>query len=159
MRFLEMNAMTLIFASMALLHCKHGHHCVKHARHAPQIANPASVSIEGIRKEKIAGIDRLVLRVSAINLNEPSGRLYLDTIAIVHGDSPETEHELWTEQSKFVDITVSYLSSLRYTETVGGNGKARIKADLAAHFDTLLTKGKVSRIDFIKFIVRRANVE
>ena len=94
------------------------------------------------------------LNPPSINLNEPSGNRYLKVTMFLELSSKKTEEEIELKKNRVLDTAISYLSSLRYADTVGDNGKDRIRRELIKQVNGLLDTGKVRRIYFSEFIVQ-----
>jgi flagellar protein FliL len=89
-----------------------------------------------------------------VNLDEPGTSRYLKVTVQLEVENPEVEAVIEKSKDLVRDDVLSYLSSLHVKDTLGADGKDRIRKDLLAALDKDLGTGKVRRMFFKEFVVQ-----
>jgi len=89
-----------------------------------------------------------------VNLNEPSGDRYLRVRAELEVSSEDVLKEVESRQSQLRDQILGYLSSLRFTQTQGIEGKEKIRQAIINRINAYLRTGRVVGVYFTEFVVQ-----
>ncbi len=112
----------------------------------PHQAEPAPVNeISG----PVVALDPFV-----VNLDEPGTSRYLKVTIQLELATPEGEAAIEHSKQLVRDAVLSYLSGLHVKDTLGSDGKDKIRKDLIAALDKDLGAGKVRRMFFNEFVVQ-----
>lgn len=114
----------------------------------------AEVAKEDAHDEK-EGHPHTPLDAFVVNLNEPGSSRYLKTTVELELSSARAAEELNKSKSAVRDELLRYLSSLSVQETLGEEGKNKIRTELASRADKVLGGGgKVHKLFFSEFVVQ-----
>ena len=89
-----------------------------------------------------------------VNLNEPGTTRFLKASFEVELTSPHAVEELDKSKRVVRDEVLRYLSGLTYADTLGEEGKARIRDEVTFRVDKSLGGGRVKRTFFTEFVVQ-----
>jgi flagellar FliL protein len=89
-----------------------------------------------------------------VNLDEPGTSRYLKVTLQLEVENAEVEAAIEKTKDLVRDDVLSYLSGLHVKDTLGVDGKDRIRKDLMAALDKDLGAGKVHRMFFKEFVVQ-----
>ena len=89
-----------------------------------------------------------------VNLMDNNGERYLKTTIQIEVSSQDCISELDLLKPKVMDSILGLLSSKRYKEIAGFEGKQRLKDEIAVRLNSYLTKGQVRRVYFTEFLIQ-----
>jgi len=89
-----------------------------------------------------------------VNLIDNNGERYLKTTIQIEVSSQDCISELDLLKPKIMDSILGLLSSKRYKEIAGFEGKQRLKYEIAVSLNSYLTKGQVRRVYFTEFLIQ-----
>jgi flagellar FliL protein len=110
-----------------------------------EAAAPAGNEIHG----PVVSLDPFV-----VNLDEPGTSRYLKVSVQLEVQDKEVEEALEKNKQLVRDEMLSYLSGLHVKDTLGTEGKDKIRKDLLASLDKSLGQGRVHRMFFNEFVVQ-----
>lgn len=89
-----------------------------------------------------------------VNLNDPSGDRYLRASIVLELDNEKMALEYQARESLVRDRIITFLSSLRFGQTQGAQGKEQIRKGIAAQVNAHLKAGKLRGVYFTEFVVQ-----
>ncbi len=89
-----------------------------------------------------------------VNLMDDNGERYLKTTLQIEVSSQECMAELERLKPKVTDNILVLLSSKRYKEIAGFEGKQNLRDEIAVRLNRYLAKGQVRRIYFTEFLIQ-----
>lgn len=89
-----------------------------------------------------------------VNLMDDNGERYLKTTIQIEVSSQECAAELDRLKPKVTDNILVLLSSKRYKEIAGFEGKQNLRDEIAVRLNRYLSKGQVRRIYFTEFLIQ-----
>jgi flagellar FliL protein len=89
-----------------------------------------------------------------VNLMDGSGERYLKTVIQVETSSEECMTELNLLKPKIVDNVLDLLSSKKYKEIVGYEGKQQLREEISMRINNYLSKGRITHVYFTEFVIQ-----
>ncbi|RLB94781.1 MAG: flagellar basal body protein FliL [Deltaproteobacteria bacterium] len=89
-----------------------------------------------------------------VNLMDNNGERYLKTTIQIEVSSKDCLSELDLVKPKILDSILGLLSSKKYKEIAGFEGKQRLKDEIAVRLNGYLTKGQIRRVYFTEFLIQ-----
>jgi flagellar FliL protein len=119
--------------------------------------NTASKGKEYQKAEKTAGI-LWPLEPFIVNLADNTGDRYLKAVIQLEVSGQEEGKEktkaLDELKPKLRDCVLDILSSKSYSELMDINGKQRLRQDIAAKLNKILSKGEIKHVYFTEFVIQ-----
>jgi flagellar protein FliL len=119
--------------------------------------NGVSEGKEHQKAEKTAGI-LWPMEPFIVNLADNTGDRYLKAVIQLEVSGQEEGKEntkaLDELKPKFRDCVLDILSSKSYSELMDINGKQRLRQDIAAKLNKILSKGKIVHVYFTEFVIQ-----
>lgn len=104
---------------------------------------------EAVQDPGIWAMDPIV-----VNLMDDNGERYLKTTIQIEVSNQECVSELDRLKPKVTDNVLVLLSSKRYKEIAGFEGKQTLRDEVAVRLNRYLTKGQVRRVYFTEFLIQ-----
>ncbi len=89
-----------------------------------------------------------------VNLADNTGERYLKVVMQLEVSGQDDPKALEEYKPKFRDCILDILSSKSYSELMDVNGKQRLRDDIGAKLNNLLSKGKIKRVYFTEFVIQ-----
>ena len=89
-----------------------------------------------------------------VNLMDANGDRYLKAVIQIEVSNQDCVSELDLLKPKITDSILSLLSSKRYKEIAGFEGKQRLRDEIAVRLNGYLAKGQVRRVYFTEFLIQ-----
>jgi flagellar FliL protein len=89
-----------------------------------------------------------------VNLNDPSGDRYLRASIVLELSGEQMLQEVQGREGLIRDRIITFLSSLRFSQTQGARGKEEIRKGIANQVNTHLRTGKLRGVYFTEFVVQ-----
>lgn len=89
-----------------------------------------------------------------VNLMDDNGERYLKTTIQIEVSSQECVEELDRLKPKVTDNVLVLLSSKRYREIAGFEGKQNLRDEIAVRLNRYLSRGQVRRVYFTEFLIQ-----
>jgi flagellar FliL protein len=89
-----------------------------------------------------------------VNLNESESSRYLKTSVELEVATQADADFVTKSKSAVRDEALRYLSSLRVADTLGEEGKTKIRDELSSRLDKVLGAGKLKKVYFGEFVVQ-----
>jgi len=113
------------------------------------------VSQKEVKKEPKAEIGAIwPVGVMVVNLMDGNGERYLKATIQVETSNQECVSELDLLKPKITDNVLGLLSSKKYQEIVGFEGKRQLKNEIAMRLNSYLTKGRITHVYFTEFVIQ-----
>ncbi len=100
-------------------------------------------------KKAIWPIDSII-----VNLLDNNGERYLKITIQLEISNEDCISELDTLKPEIMDSLLDLLSSKRYNEIVGFEGKRRLRNEIAIRLNNYLDKGQITKVYFTEFIIQ-----
>ena len=94
------------------------------------------------------------LKPFIVNLADPAGQRYLKLSMTLEVETPEAAAEVDTRMPQIRDVILLLLSSMRFEDVRTIEGKMRLRGQIIARCNTILTAGKVKNVFFSEFVVQ-----
>ncbi len=89
-----------------------------------------------------------------VNLMDGSGERYLKVTIKVETTTKECSSELNTLKPKILNDMLDLLSSKKYTDIVGYDGKQQLRDEIMLRLNNYLSMGRVKQIYFTEFVIQ-----
>ena len=89
-----------------------------------------------------------------VNLMDSNGERYLKAVIQIEVSNQDCVSELDLLKPKITDSILSLLSSKRYKEIAGFEGKQCLRDEIAVRLNGYLAKGQVRRVYFTEFLIQ-----
>jgi flagellar FliL protein len=89
-----------------------------------------------------------------VNLMDGNGERYLKAVIQIETSSPECISELNILKPKIIDNILDLLSSKKYRDIVGFEGKQRLREEISMRVNNYLSKGRITAVYFTEFIIQ-----
>ncbi|MBU8849650.1 MAG: flagellar basal body-associated FliL family protein [Desulfobacterales bacterium] len=89
-----------------------------------------------------------------VNLMDANGERYLKIVIQIEVSSQDCISEMDLLKPKITDSILDLLSSKKYKEIAGFEGKQRLRDEIAMRLNNYLTKGQVRRVYFTEFLIQ-----
>jgi len=89
-----------------------------------------------------------------VNLMDGNGERYLKTVIQVETSNEACITELNLLKPKIVDNVLDLLSSKKYKEIVGFEGKQQLREEISMRINNYLSKGRITHIYFTEFVIQ-----
>lgn len=89
-----------------------------------------------------------------VNLLDNNGERYLKITIQLEISNEDCVSELDTLKPEIMDGLLDLLSSKRYNEIVGFEGKQRLRDEIAIRLNNYLDKGQITKVYFTEFIIQ-----
>ena len=94
------------------------------------------------------------LKGLTVNLNDPAGDRYLRTSIVIELANAGMVKEFEAKESRIRDQIITFLSSLRFSQTQGAKGKEQIRKGITAQVNASLKGGQIIGVYFTEFVVQ-----
>jgi len=89
-----------------------------------------------------------------VNLDDVNNSKFLKMKVSIELDNSEAQGELESKKIMIRDAILTFLSSLKVTDTTGIEGKASIKEGIINRVNNILTTGKAKNVYYNEFVVQ-----
>lgn len=89
-----------------------------------------------------------------VNLMDGDGERYLKTVIQVETTGQECISELDMLKPKIIDNILDLLSSKKYRDIVGFDGKQHLREEISMRLNNYLSKGRVKHVYFTEFVIQ-----
>lgn len=89
-----------------------------------------------------------------VNLMDGNGERYLKAVIQVETSSPECIAELNMLKPKIIDNVLDLLSSKKYKDIVGFDGKQQLREEISMRLNNYLSKGRIRYVYFTEFVIQ-----
>ena len=89
-----------------------------------------------------------------VNLLDNNGERYLKITIQLEISNEDCISELDTLKPEIMDSLLDLLSSKKYNEIVGFDGKQRLRDEIAIRLNNYLDKGQITKVYFTEFIIQ-----
>ncbi|MDR0549697.1 MAG: flagellar basal body-associated FliL family protein [Deltaproteobacteria bacterium] len=109
---------------------------------------------EGAAAPVEAGPVTVELKPFTTNLNEPSGRRYLNVTVALEVDNQEAVDEVNKKMSDIQDSVLILLSSQSVEDISSIDGKERLRSQILNRINGFMTKNKVKKVKYLSFVIQ-----
>ncbi len=107
------------------------------------------------REEQSVKIGEIwLLGAMIVNLMDGNGERYLKAVIQVEASSPECIAELNILKPKIIDNILDLLSSKKYRDIVGFEGKQQLREEISMRLNNYLSKGRIRYVYFTEFVIQ-----
>lgn len=89
-----------------------------------------------------------------VNLMDGNGERYLKAVIQVETSNPECIAELNMLKPKIIDNVLDLLSSKKYRDIVGFEGKQQLREEISMRLNNYLSKGRIKYVYFTEFVIQ-----
>ncbi|HEU17898.1 MAG TPA: hypothetical protein ENO00_00730 [Deltaproteobacteria bacterium] len=110
---------------------------------------------EKVKEEQTVKIGEIwPLGAMIVNLMDGNGERYLKAVIQVETSSPECIAELNMLKPKITDNILDLLSSKKYLDIVGYEGKQQLREEISMRLNNYLSKGRIKYVYFTEFVIQ-----
>lgn len=107
------------------------------------------------KKAKVEPVEAIwSIGTVVVNLMDGKGDRYLKTTIQIEVSSGDCLSELDLLKPKIIDNILDLLSSKKYGEIVGFEGKQRLREEISMRLNSYLNKGRIKQVYFTEFIIQ-----
>ncbi len=110
--------------------------------------------VETVEKQVFEKFQMYPLGAKVVNLLDNNGERYLKVDVQLEVSGAECVAELEELKPKITDAVLVLLSSKKYKEIAGFEGKQRLRDEIAMRLNSYLSRGQVQRVYFTEFIIQ-----
>jgi flagellar FliL protein len=89
-----------------------------------------------------------------VNLMDGNGERYLKAVIQIETSGPECISELNMLKPKIIDNILDLLSSKKYRDIVGFEGKQRLREEISMRVNNYISKGRIRYVYFTEFVIQ-----